>query len=381
MEGLEVSLTHDNNVIAGTDAEIFNDYQQRSYGTFDGGASYFVVQGNIASGNYSHAEGGSTTASASYSHAEGFRTTASKYSSHAEGQATTASGDYSHAEGWQNVASGSASHAEGERVTASGYCSHAEGLLTVAEGYYSHSSGYFTTAHSHSFAIGRFNNDTGTDDSAFNDPDLFIVGNGSGINSKSNIFRISDSGIYGSASFSDSGADYAEMFEWEDGNPNKEDRVGRFVTLHGEKICFANSSDDFILGVVSATPTVIGNSYEDQWCKMYVTDIFERVQYEDMEFPDELGPDGEVIRPAHTDRVRKINPDYNNTEKYIGRQDRSEWDAVGMMGKLIMIDDGTCQIDCYCKPGNDGIATMSSKKTRYRVIGRLDDTHIRILIL
>ena len=31
---------------------------------------------------------------------------------------------------------------------------------------------------------------------------------------------------------------------------------------------------------------------------------------------------------------RKINPDYNSETAYINREDRKEWDVVGLMGKL-----------------------------------------------
>ena len=46
-------------------------------------------------------------------------------------------------------------------------------------------------------------------------------------------FRVHGNGrIYSDQSTSiSSGADYAEMFEWQDGNPDKEDRVGRTVSL------------------------------------------------------------------------------------------------------------------------------------------------------
>ena len=100
---------------------------------------------NIASGNYSHAEGGSTTASGNYSHAEGSDTNASGWYCHAEGYRTTASGDYSHAEGSWTTAS-SNSHAEGYRTTASGDFSHAEGCSTTSSGDYSHAEGNSTTA-------------------------------------------------------------------------------------------------------------------------------------------------------------------------------------------------------------------------------------------
>ncbi|MEQ6853273.1 peptidase G2 autoproteolytic cleavage domain-containing protein [Lysinibacillus capsici] len=47
-------------------------------------------------------------------------------------------------------------------------------------------------------------------------------------------------------------ADYAEMFETADGNPID---VGYFVTFNGasDKIRKANASDNYIIGVISAT--------------------------------------------------------------------------------------------------------------------------------
>ena len=96
----------------------------------------------LASGDYSHAEGGGTTASGYASHAEGDSTTASGDYSHAEGSYTTASGYYSHAEGLSTTASVDFSHAEGYGTTASGYASHAEGYGTTASVDFSHASGY-----------------------------------------------------------------------------------------------------------------------------------------------------------------------------------------------------------------------------------------------
>lgn len=73
---------------------------------------------NIASGNYSYAEGSGTKARATGSHAEGSGTTASGLNSHAEGTDTTASGVSSHAEGGGTTASGYYSHAEGTGTSA-----------------------------------------------------------------------------------------------------------------------------------------------------------------------------------------------------------------------------------------------------------------------
>ena len=99
-----------------------------------------------SSGDYSHAEGSTTTASGQTSHAEGNTTTASGQNSHAEGNLTIASGQYSHAEGSNTTASGDGSHAEGGSTNASGDFSHAEGNGTSAEGQQSHAEGLDTVA-------------------------------------------------------------------------------------------------------------------------------------------------------------------------------------------------------------------------------------------
>ena len=52
-----------------------------------------------------------------------------------------------------------------------------------------------------------------------------------------------------------------------------------------------------------------------------------------------------------------------------------------MMGKLVAVDDGTCQVNGWCAVGEGGKATHSDARTRYRVMARLDETHIRVLIL
>ena len=52
-----------------------------------------------------------------------------------------------------------------------------------------------------------------------------------------------------------------------------------------------------------------------------------------------------------------------------------------MLGKLVAVDGGTCQPNGWAAVGEGGIAVASKARTRYRVMSRLDDTHVRILIL
>jgi len=77
------------------------------------------LEGNIATGEYSHAEGSITKAIGNYSHAEGDFTQAKGDYSHAEGQETIASGSYSHTEGYQTIALANHQHVQGQWNTTS----------------------------------------------------------------------------------------------------------------------------------------------------------------------------------------------------------------------------------------------------------------------
>ena len=296
-------------------------------------------------------------------------------------------GDCSFSHGMWSNATEDYSHAEGNYATASGICSHAEGSHTTASGTYSHSEGYYTIANmSELHADGRYNKES------ISPYDLLIIGNGSSVNSRSNCFRVSSSdGIYGASAFKSTGADYAELMEWQDGNPDAEDRCGKFVTIVGDKIKIASPADNLIMGIISGNPSVVGDVHDDQWMGMYLTDVFGRPLLEDVEVPDETveEPDPEdpektitrVIIPAHTEHRQKLNPNYDNSQPYEPRTKRKEWDAVGMLGKLVAVDDGTCTAGGYCTVGVGGVATASTAQTKYYVMKRLDASHVRVLIL
>lgn len=292
------------------------------------------------------------------------------------GSSNTADGYCAHAEGNQNAAPGWCSHAEGDQNTASGHCAHTSGKKTTASGTASAAFGSNTIAAGWcSFAIGCFNTDPATSSNSLNSP--FIVGNGSDDANRANIFRIYGGGnVYAQGAYNTGGADYAEFMEWLDSNSSHEDRTGYFVTLDKDKIKIANS-DDYILGIISATASVIGNSYDDQWADMYLKDEWGRVIYEEVEIEEEKDEEGNIIIEARKEMQPKLNPAYNNSEKYIGRSQRREWSAVGMLGQLLVRDDGTCKENGYCKCGNGGIATAS--ETGYRVLARVSDNIIKIL--
>lgn len=103
--------------------------------------------------------------------------------------------------------------------------------------------------------------------------------------------------------------------EWSDGNPNNEDRTGRFVTSsnNSNKIELANA-DSYVSGVSEA--------YEGNTKKA------------------------------------KVNP----------------------IGLSVVQDDGTLVAGDKCMPSTNGIAKKSSNNLGYRVVGRVDNKHVQVIV-
>ena len=157
-------------------------------------------------------------------------------------------------------------------------------------------------------------------------------------------------------------ADYAEFFEWKDGNTSDEDRVGYSVILDGNKIVKATSSDDTskIIGVISGNPVIVGDCAWNRWESKFVKDDYNRYvreEYTVTEWKDSKGesisymtdeipsdvtvPSDAKVISTEVDGVtkltrRKVNSSWDKSKTYIPREDRKEWDMVGMVGKLYL---------------------------------------------
>ena len=268
---------------------------------------------------------------------------------------------------------------------------YAMGDGTNVTGDYAMALGYHTEANvACSLAIGIYNDDSssGVNMSYFSwlvesqsSKNAFMIGNG--YSSRSNAFRVTYAGaVYALSTFNSSGADYAEFIsEWADSNVENEDRVGYFVTLKDNKLYKANDGD-YILGVTSGNPSVVGNGDETYFWK-YERDEFNRFIYVDAPLLNENGEEiidenGNVV----TGKTMKLSDDYDSTQKYIARKDRPEWDYVGMIGVIPVRDDGTCVINGYCKCSVDGIATLATEKGdfTYFVKERISDNVISVII-
>lgn len=128
-------------------------------------------------------------------------------------------------------------------------------------------------------------------------------------------------------------ADYAEVGQWADGNPNNENRIGYFVAIDdtqaGTTMVKATSTKD-VRGVVVTAPAFSGNCSAD-----------------------------------------KFDSNGNLLKQYA---------YVAVMGLVSVIDNGTCTINERCMPNDSGTAVPSTNNLGYHVIDRIDDTHILIAV-
>lgn len=277
---------------------------------------------------------------------------------------------YSYAIGYNNTISYSRCFCLGWNVT--GY------------GQYAMCAGYQVHGYEGQTSFGHYNNPSSTGaSSGTTTGDLLTLGNGTST-SRANAFRVTGQGmVYSTKGTIQSGADYAEYFEYGDGNPSNEDRVGYFITFDtGRKIRKACSQDTYILGISSGNPASIGNG-DECWNGRYVKDYFDRFIEEKVLEPFPTNDDdGNTIYENKLITKWKENKDYDPNQEYIQRWDRPEWEAVGMLGVLAVYDNETCEIDGYCTVGDGGIAIpceYSRDYPCYRVLERLSNNIIRVL--
>lgn len=308
------------------------------------------------------------------------------------GNTTTnkATGPYSLTYGRDSLSSSEAAFSGGVGCKATSYAAFSVGDQNESSFYNAFSGGSGCKArHANAVTIGRALK-TGKGNQAvfgqYNLPDantLLEVGKGTSEDTRGNAFAVKTNGdvLVGNSTVHN-GADYAEFFEWYDGNPTEEDRIGLIVALDGEKIRPAMPGDD-VLGIVSGTAAVLGDSAAMHWKDKYMTDEYGRILYDMVEETIEylVQDTNELIKVSMGAVPQpRLNPYYNPEETYIPREDRPEWAKVGMMGKLYVRDDGTCAVGDYGCPGENGVLTRSETPTNIRVMKRTGDNILWVLL-
>jgi len=169
-----------------------------------------------------------------------------------------------------------------------------------------------------------------------------------------------DGSTQGDNAYSSPTSDYAEYFESKDGSAIT---VGTTVKLDEEKIV-ACEDGDIPLGVIRpyGTASVLGNNAWSKWNKKYLTDDYgsaiteeytvtewidgknedgsnNDIQYHTDKIPsDVVVPDNATVKSVDENGNKlmrnKLNPDYDESKTYIPREDRDEWNIVGLLGQV-----------------------------------------------
>lgn len=217
----------------------------------------------------------------------------------------------------------------------------------------------------YSFACGKYNYDTGN---IAGNPRVFMVGFGTDDANRSNLFSVNTVGdAFCTLAFNGGGADFAEWFESDDGQPIL---PGTSVALNGRKIHKAKKGE-LPIGVVTGTPGFVGNASEAEWSGKYRKDDWGRIMYAKKRVPvttteeitkryqNQIDAVNEQTtrsnKRAQVDKVRElinkrnkelqnikyttlnvpiINPRYNSKKKYVPRSERPEWNLVGLVGQV-----------------------------------------------
>jgi hypothetical protein len=165
------------------------------------------------------------------------------------------------------------------------------------------------------------------------------------------VFRVRGDGVVYANVYLTSGADYAEYFEWADGNPANEDRRGMSTVLNdaGMIRLSAPADDPYdVFGVISSNPGFIGDAAEERWGNKYLKDQFgnklSNVVYYLSNISDETDRTRCTVDTVAPEGYAKtwedewiLNSAYDPSVPYVSRENRPEWAMVGLVGKLIVL--------------------------------------------
>ena len=178
---------------------------------------------------------------------------------------------------------------------------------------------------------------------------------------------------------------YSEMYEWSELFKYDIIPFGRFVTFaENGKIRLANDND-FIVGVTTINSAYVSDD-PDEWQGKYLCN-----QYGDVLLQEKMIIHAEnayddkeefkyITTISNKEVVPVINEEYDKDKPYIKRSNRNEWIRVHLLGKCIVVDDGTLLPGSWCTIGKDGIAIHANSHSinKYYVMDRLTEDTIMI---
>jgi len=180
---------------------------------------------------------------------------------------------------------------------------------------------------------------------------------------------------------------YSEMYEWSELFKYNIIPFGRFVTFSKNEIGKINlaTDNDFIIGVTTINFACVSDD-PDEWqgkyiCNQYGDILLEEKDIAHAENEYDNKEEFKYIKTVYNKQIGPvINEDYKENLSYVKRSNRNEWVRVNILGKCIVVDDGTLNAGDWCTVGKDGIATQANMNSinKYYVIDRLTEETIMI---
>ncbi len=173
------------------------------------------------------------------------------------------------------------------------------------------------------------------------------------VNNDTKIRIVASGNGFADGAWQGGGADYAEYFEWSDGNSSEESRKGMTIVMDGDKVRLSvpEDSPSDIIGVVSVAPAIVGDTGELRWSGKYLRDDYGEVidraitvydwvdeDGQNVSYREEEITEGNITIPVEaTSEVLyepDISPNFDPNLEYIPRSQRKEWVTIGLLGKL-----------------------------------------------
>ena len=187
---------------------------------------------------------------------------------------------------------------------------------------------------------------------------------------------------------------YTEMYEWTKTPANQ--RFGLFVQFskrYPDRIELCHSEDGVLAGV-SSICSVVESDNPQQWKYAYmcnsVGDVFmkEETLAVGVKCYDQHNELSYISTRPWKHYVKVPNKYLDTTKKYVPRTARNEWVRVVLLGKALVVDDGTLNPGEYCMPyiGDDmqkaGTAVKwdGESSRKFYVMERMTDCTVMIVI-
>lgn len=173
------------------------------------------------------------------------------------------------------------------------------------------------------------------------------------------IFRVAGTGdVYSNGAFMSNSTGFAEMFEWADCNSKDENRYGYTVALDETGKLRIAVEGDQVIGVVVSNSAVIGNVSWNNWHNKFLTDANGLPDRKQCNIVEWLEMETTQVKSYYTDNlpenyalpenateiqtdadgndlfVNTTDTEYDINKQYVGRQIRTEWATVCLLGTV-----------------------------------------------